>query len=284
LSHRILLLLVLAALPAWPVDREIIQLQRDMALLQDQVRTLQRSNDEKFAALQQLLTQNMEASKGLTASLAAIEKTVQGQEKVLAAPVANVSARVDTLATQFQALKESVDEVNGRLVKMQAQISDIKNLVSTVPPPSAPAASPAAPQMSADTLYRNAMRDFQAANYDLAGPEFNEYIRLYGSTDQAAEAQYYLGEIFFQQKQYTEALGAYDQVLERYQEGRMTASAQYKKGMSLLQLGKRTEAMREFRDVTRKYPNSPAAIQAAAELRKMGPVPGGAAKGKTTKR
>lgn len=284
MSHRILLLLVLAALPAWPVDREIIQLQRDMALLQDQVRTLQRSNDEKFAALQQLLTQNMEASKGLTASLAAIEKTVQGQEKVLAAPVANVSARVDTLATQFQALKESVDEVNGRLVKMQAQISDIKNLVSTVPPPSAPAAAPSTPQMSADTLFQNALRDFQAANYNLAGPEFNEYIRLHGSTDQAADAQYYLGEIFFQQKQYTEALGAYDQVLERYQEGRMTASAQYKKGMSLLQLGKRTEAMREFRDVTRKYPNSPAAIQAAAELRKMGPVPGGAAKGKTTKR
>ncbi len=284
MSHRILLLLVLAALPAWPVDREIIQLQRDMALLQDQVRTLQRSNDEKFAALQQLLTQNLEASKGLTASLAAIEKTVQGQEKVLAAPVANVSARVDTLATQFQALKESVDEVNGRLVKLQAQVADIKNLVSTVPPPSAPAATPAAPQVSADTLYRNAMRDFQAANYDLAGPEFNEYIRLYGSTDQAAEAQYYLGEIFFQQKQYNEALGAYDQVLERYPEGRMTANAQYKKGLSLVQLGKRTEAMREFRDVTKKYPNSPAATQAMAELRKMGPVPGAAAKGKASKK
>ncbi len=284
MSHRILLLLVLAALPAWPVDREIIQLQRDMALLQDQVRTLQRSNDEKFAALQQLLTQNLEASKGLAASLAAIEKTVQGQEKVLAAPVANVSARVDTLATQFQALKESVDEVNGRLVKLQAQVADIKNLVSTVPPPSAPAATPSAPQMSADTLYRNAMRDFQAANYDLAGPEFNEYIRLYGSTDQAAEAQYHLGEIFFQQKQYNEALGAYDQVLERYPEGRLTASAQYKKGLSLVQLGKRTEAMREFRDVTKKYPNTPAANQAAAELRKMGPAPGSAAKGKTSKR
>jgi TolA-binding protein len=52
-----------------------------------------------------------------------------------------------------------------------------------------------------------------------------------------------------------------------------------------MQLGKRTEAMREFRDVTRKYPNSPAANQAAAELRKMGPAPaGGPARSKSSKK
>jgi tol-pal system protein YbgF len=273
LSSRIIWLLLLAAAPVWPQSREIIQLQRDMALLQDQVRTLQKSVEERFVATQQLLEQNLEAANRLTSGLAVLEKSMQNQERVVAGPLAGVSTRVETLATQFQALREAVEEVNSRLSRLQTQVADIKNLVSTVPPPGAAGAA-AVPQVSAETLYNNALRDFQAGNYNLAGPQFSDYVKLYPHTDYAADAQYYLGEIFFQQGQFREALEAYDQVLERYPEGRLTPAAHFKKGQSLLKLGQREAAAREFRDITKKYPNTPAATQAAAELKRMGPGAG----------
>src|SRR2546425_8636552 len=101
LRCRVLLVLVLAALPAFPVAKEIVQIQRDIALLQEQVRTLQRSVDERLAVTQQLLNQNLEASNRLATSLAVLEKAVHGQEKVMAEPVAGVIARIETLSSQF---------------------------------------------------------------------------------------------------------------------------------------------------------------------------------------
>ena len=272
MPHRLLLVFVLAALPALPVSKEILQLQRDIALLQDQLSKLQRSVDERFAVTQQLLNQNLDASGKLSSSLAVLERVVQGQEKVLTAPVANISTRVDTLAGQFQALRESVDEMNSKLSKLQQQVLDIKNIVSTVPappPPSAPTQAPP-PQVQAESLYKNALRDYMAGNFDLAGAQFTQYVSLFGNTELAADAQYYLGEIFYQQRQYDQAVAAFDQVLERYAEGKRTPEAQYKKGMALLQQKKRDAAAREFRGVIKKYPNTPAAAQATEALRGMG--------------
>ena len=52
LPRQVVLMFALAALPAFPVAKEIVQLQRDVALLQDQIRSLQRSVDERFAVTQ----------------------------------------------------------------------------------------------------------------------------------------------------------------------------------------------------------------------------------------
>ena len=267
-------------------------MQRDMAQLQEQVRTLQRAFDTELAKSQQLLNQNLEASGRLATAIAVLERTVANQEKVLAAPVATVNTRVDTMATQFQALRDAVDEMNSRMSKLQQQVLDVKNIVSTVPPPSsAPpatgvgpqASAPAVPPVQAETLWRNAVRDYQAGNYNLAGPQFSDYIKYFGSTEQAAEAQYYLGEIFYQQKQYLEAADAYDLVLERFPEGKRTGDAQYKKGLSLLRMNKRDMAAKEFREVIRRFPRTQAATQAAEALKGLG-LSTGAAPAKSAKR
>lgn len=275
MRHRLLIALVCAAWPAFPVAKEILQLQRDLALLQEQIRTLQTRFDTELAKSQQLLNQNLEASGRLATSIAVLEKSITNQEKVLAAPVATVNSRVDTMASQFQSLRDAVDEMNSRLSKLQQQIVDIKNIVSTVPPPQAapgptPQASAPAPPVQSATLWTNALRDFQAGNYNLAGPQFSDYLKYFPTSEQASEAQFYLGEIFYNQKDYKEAVDAYDLVLERYAEGKKTPDAQYKKGLSLLRMNKRDMAAKEFREVIRRFPRTPAAAQAADALKGLG--------------
>ncbi len=276
MRHRLLLILVCAAWPAFPVAKEILQLQRDLAQLQEQIRTLQTRFDTELAKSQQLLNQNLEASGRLATSIAVLEKSIANQEKALAAPVATVNTRVDTMASQFQSLRDAVDEMNSRLSKLQQQIVDIKNIVSTVPPPQAAptptpqAAAPPVPPVQSATLWTNALRDYQAGNYNLAGPQFTDYLKYFGASEQASEAQFYLGEMFYNQKDYKEAVDAYDLVLERYPEGKRTADAQYKKGMSLLRMNKRDMAAKEFREVIRRFPRTPAATQAADALKGLG--------------
>jgi hypothetical protein len=54
----------------------IIALQRDMSNLQEQMKNLQKGQDEKLAAIQAMLQQAMDASKGVSSGLTAFQHEV----------------------------------------------------------------------------------------------------------------------------------------------------------------------------------------------------------------
>ena len=75
MNIKTLTLLTLIALPqaGFGQKKEILEMQRDMSLLQDQMRTMQRGQDEKFAALEVLLKQTLEATNKANTSVALLE-------------------------------------------------------------------------------------------------------------------------------------------------------------------------------------------------------------------
>src|SRR5437660_504073 len=79
--------------------------------------------------------------------------------------------------------------------------------------PATGAVNPAGPAPSADTLYSNGLRDITSGKYDLARSEFRDYLKYYGETDLASNAQFYLGEIAYSQKQFDVAVSEYEKVL-----------------------------------------------------------------------
>ena len=130
-----------------------------------------------------------------------------------------------------------------------------------------PAAS-AAP--SADTLYSNGLRDITSGKYDLARSEFQDYLKYYGDTDLASNAQFYLGEIAYSQKQYSNAVSEYEKVLTAYPKSFKLAPARLKKGMALIELGQKTSGIRELREVVKRYPGTEEERRARSKLKEMG--------------
>jgi len=128
----------------------------------------------------------------------------------------------------------------------------------------------AAPPPSADVLYSNGLRDINGKHYDLATQEFTDYLKFYGDTVLASNAQFYLGEIAFMQSQYQQALDAYNKVIENYPKSFKTASARMRKGFCLAELGQKAAAIRELRTVVREYPGTDEAKRSAAKLRELG--------------
>jgi tol-pal system protein YbgF len=100
--------------------------------------------------------------------------------------------------------------------------------------------------------------------------EFGDYLKYFGTTQFAPNAQYYIGDIYFRRKDYDNAVQAFDAVLEHYQDNSKTADAHLMKGKSLLALGKRDAAAREFKEVTSRYPSSDAAPKARTLLKELG--------------
>src|SRR6202046_2938559 len=127
---------------AFGASKEIMELQRDVALLQDQVRTLQSSLDQKVAAIQTLTQQTLDSVNRTNTSVAVMQsgfnETMKQQQKSLNGPVANVGQKLDQMSEDFRAVRESVLDMNTRMGKLDAKIADLENLINTVRAPAAP--------------------------------------------------------------------------------------------------------------------------------------------------
>lgn len=283
--------LILAASFAFPVicsaaSKEIVELQRDVAQLQDQVRTLQSSFDTKMGTLaaqvQQLADSAGRANNSLATLQGAIQEQLRQQGKEVMAPVANVGTKIDEMATAFQQVQNSMADVTTRLGKLEQQVLDLSNAVRTINSPAPPpggsttgSSNPGpttsnVPPISGDMLYQNANRDRLGGKTDLALQEYGEYVRLYGDGPLAPAAEYWVGDLHFAQGEYDDALKAFDQVLERYPANNKTPDALLMKGKTLVKLDKRNAGASEFRELIKRYPGSDAAVKARAQLKQMG--------------
>lgn len=282
---------LLGPAPAGAVAREIIELQTGVNQLIQGQQAMQTAITENAAVEKTLINQSLDSVSKLNVSMAAVQKNTQDFS-------AASGARLDTMGTQVQGLSDNVADLQARLGKLDQKLTDIQNtlqnvdskLASPAPvaaPPSGPmgsapgggaptsgtptsAAPPAAPPASADVLYSNGLRDINGKHYDLASQEFQDYLKYYGDTDLASNAEFYLGEIAFMQSQYQQALDAYNRVIDNYPKSFKTASARMRKGFCLAELGQKAAAIRELRTVVRQYPGTDEAKRSAAKLRELG--------------
>jgi len=258
-------------------SREIVELQRDVSALQDQVRALQSSQTEKLTAMSVLLQQTLEATNNAVKAMTVLETRVsdrlEKQSASFGQPVAVIGSKVDQMSGEFQSVRETLNDVSSRIGKLEQKLVDLNNAFRTMQaPPAAPTPTgvSAAPAIPAQTLYDNAVRDRMSGKPELALKGFADYIQMYGETDLAANAYYQSGEIRFQQGDLPNAVKDFDAVLEKFSSSNKTPEAMYMKGRSLVRMGRKTDGQKEFRALLATYPRSEVAPKACTELKALG--------------
>lgn len=266
---------LLAPAPAGGVSKEMIELQQNVQQLLQAQRDMRSAMDANNATLRTLIQQSLDSVTKVSNEMGALQKTVQES-------TANSGARLDTMTTQTQGLSDNMQDVQARVAKLAQQMNDMQSLLQSIDGKisggstagggtgSGNAPNPAAPApISADTLYQNALRDFNSGNYDLSRQEFSDYLKSFPTNDLAGNAQFYLGEIFYAQNNFRDAVTEYDKVLYTYPKSYKTAAALLKKGQAEINLGQKATGTRDLREVIRRFPNSPEAKQAAAKLKEV---------------
>jgi TolA-binding protein len=286
-------------------SKEIQELQRDIAQLQDMIKQLQQAQDKNFAALTVMTQQALDAANRANTSVAVIQSSIQQnlrdqQEKVVT-PVVGLSTRMDSLSNDFRQVSQAVGDLTTMVSQLKSQLGDINNAVKVlstppVPPPGSTTTGPGGagmqpttqmPQMQPGDLYSAAEHDRQGGNFDLALQEYSDYLKYYGTGDQAPMAQYYIAQIHYSRGDYDNAANEFDMVLEKYPENAKTKDAMYYKGMSLVKAGRRTQGKDEFTDLINHYPHSDQAAQACNQLTSLGyhcPAPSSARPGSVKKK
>jgi len=272
--------------PVSAVAREMIELQRDVTSLLQGQKDQTTQMTQEHTVMRTLIEQSNDNVTKLNGTMSGLQKSVQDVQ-------ANGGARLDTMSTQVQGVSDNLEEIKSRLGKLNQQLVDLQNTVQSLdakisgagaaPAGSVPAggstgtptgAASTAPGVgaapSADTLYSNGLRDITSGKYDLARSEFQDYLRYYKDTDLASNAQFYLGEIAYSQKQYGNAVTEYDKVLTSYPKSFKLAPARLKKGMALIELGQKPAGVRELREVVKRYPGTEEERRARARLKELG--------------
>jgi TolA-binding protein len=238
-----------------------------------------------MGVLQHLAEQTADEANQMTTAVTALQQKLNSQNDA-------AGGKLDAVSGQVQSLNDSVDELKARIAKLDKSVQDLQTQLQNMqaPPaqaqpggtqpgamPGTPGAGGAAPgtpgAQQAPPLQETLQageRDYSAGRYDVALGEFQSVVQFYPLDDLAGTAQFYLGEIAYQQKDYSTAIKFYNAVLEGFSGNAKAPAAQLHKGYALLAENKRDEGIHELRSLIQRHPQTPEARAARSKLNGMG--------------
>jgi len=252
-----------AVSPASAQRRELQQMAADIRILQEQTQLLQN------------------ALAGLTDALKAVNQRIDEQTGVTRKTFADAKLQSETMGSDIRVVRERVDDTNVRITSLSQEVESLREAIASMPAPApvtdpamtgapgdpaaaagatppattggtpapvtpapAPATGPNA--MSPSRLYDLAWADYTAGNYDLAVEGFASYVRSFPKSEAADNAQYYIGESFFQRGKLAEAVEAFGRVLSTYPRSDVTGQARYKRGVCYERLNQPDRAREDY--------------------------------------
>lgn len=150
-------------------------------------------------------------------------------------------------------------------------------------PPAASAAQPSIvptakdpPSLAATTenvpleiLYERAYDAFKEGKYAKARSEFQELLKKFPRGELSENAQFWIAESYFFEKQFERAIVEYEKTLKDHAGGHRTPQALLRQGLSFLSLGDKMQARLYFEKVRDDFPHSTQARLARSRLAEM---------------
>jgi len=244
---------------------ELVRLQSDVLTLQNQLRLLENSFNEQIQGLKSLVVQlndQIGVSNKLLGTMAtSLEGRTEGQKtdtQAVLQEIRSLKARVDDTATTLSALALQVSEM-----KVQSKAMS-ERAYQSVP------GDPAALSLSADTIFNEAYNDLVQGNFDLAIEGFSAFIKSFPSSEKADDAQYNIGEAYYNSRRLQQAIAAFTRVIDDYPNADKVTSAYFKRGKAEVALGENENAIEDFKLIVQKYPTAAEASLAKTELENLG--------------
>ena len=114
-------------------------------------------------------------------------------------------------------------------------------------------------------VYVQAFGDYASGRYQAAVHGFETFLQRFPNNSYASNAQFWLGDCYFNQQQYSLAIQEFERVLNEYPSAPKNPDALLKIAIAQLQLGATDEARQAVDSLSQRYPKS-TATQKAQEL------------------
>lgn len=257
---------LLAGSPAAAQDREQLQMLAELRMIQEQsgqLRALIATIEETLKALNAKIDQQVDANRKGFADQKLTIDALRDNVGVLREKVDDTNVRISTLSHEVETLRQAFSTAQTQPSAPAAAATDPS---AAAPPPVTP---PAGPGMNAERMFSTAMNDYLGGSYELAVDGFGGYVRAFPTAPNVAQAQYYVGESYFQLSRYEEAVTAYGRVISTYKDSAWVAEALYKQGQAFERLKQIDRARQAYDTVIKSFPDSNAAVLARQRLQAL---------------
>ena len=186
---------------------------------------------------------------------------------------------LDALAQRIAGASGAADELRGRITAVERDLQqirldlDARPVTTQAPAKPAPVSSDTAPyDRDAESAYAAAVATFHARERGQAVLEFLDFLAKYPAHPLSANAQYWIGEAYYAERDYRQALVEFEKVLEGAGQDGKAAEALLKIGLCYRNLREDQRADEAWRRLMREYPASEAAARARALLARGTPA------------
>lgn len=179
------------------------------------------------------------------------------QNELTAQEIAKLRGQVEVLANELaNAQKRQKDfyvDLDARLRKLEPHEVTIDGKAAQV-------------DQNEQKTYEAAMQLFKSGDYKTAGAALNEFVHRYPESGYAANAQYWLGNAYYAQRDCKNAIAAQQVVLKNYPDSPKAADAMLNIASCQTEL-KDKAAKKTLQDLIKEYPDSNAAATAKERLK-----------------
>lgn len=161
--------------------------------------------------------------------------------------VESIEYRLNTLEKKLEMIDKDIEL---RFSQMQRQNGAVAPSKSSSAQKSAPASDLKAPDnVSPQDLYEQALNDLKSNKLNPAETKFTQFLNSYPKDPLAANAQYWLGEVYYKKQDFAKAAVAFTDGYRKYPEGTKGPDCLLKLGLSMKSLGKKDEACTAFTNI-----------------------------------
>lgn len=259
-------------------DREHQQMMADIRMLQEQtlrLHLLLSALDDFIRTVSMKLDEQADVNRKAFADQQLLVNNVADGVRILREKMDETNVRIASLSQEIEALRVAIPPPS---VMTALPVDPVTGLPATppegTPAPTAAAPSPGvSPGVSPQRMFDTAWADYAAGQNALAIQGFESYIKTFPRSEQADDAQFYIGQAYKADGRLGEALAAFEQVLLTYPSGDKVPEASYQRGVTLEGLGELDRARQAYELVLRNYPNSVMAPLAKQALDRLSQPP-----------
>jgi tol-pal system protein YbgF len=170
---------------------------------------------------------------------------------------------------QWQKVEKQLQSSLDRIIRLEAYLGmePSEKLLPSEAAATEPHAGKPTTEQTPDGLYAAAKQRFDRGEYEDARQLFQALLEQHPKSDNADNAQFWIGEIYYHEKWYEKAILEYQKVIENYPKGNKVRSALLKQGLAFSNLGDGDNAKLILKELVRKYPNSKEANIAEKKLK-----------------
>jgi len=179
----------------------------------------------------------------------------------------DTSGETELLQVQMTTIESRIKEINEKITALESSIGAGKEVMQTPQQepedkPEEPVIEPQPQDEASHSLldkvkkYEDAYNSFKEKKYADSRKKFETFLKDYPQDDLSDNAQFWIAETFYWEKDYENAILSYEIVLKKYKDSQKAPNAFLKQGLSFIELGDKKTGKIILEQVKDRYPDT----------------------------